>query len=278
MNKNMNKNNFKLAFIIFAIVSFIVSCTNFTEPEEYSSIEISQLMNIQWELTSIETPTYNMNLDNYEPFIIVFMNTEIWGTDNCNYLRGDYSVRNDSLVISNWSTTEIGCYMLNIIPFDHLFCISKIMLRGKQLVIIQNDTTYVYSSNFTERIPQITFLDTTLSLINSNDSNITFYDSLGYYPKLILSSKREFNIRWYNKLPENTGFINQYSGIFGINNKKEILFTSIGSSYEGNGVSIDDLQLIKRLIDSDKYEYDGTTLRLINSITHTYYDFIINRS
>ena len=266
-------NNCKLIFFILLSMLFISSCSNSTEPEELSSVEISKVVNIQWNLISVETPSRNINLNDYEPFRIVLLGNTIWGTDNCNFLRGNYSIKNDSLIISNGGITEIGCPSFNLFPFKHLFSNPKIMMRGIELVLLKNDTTYVYYSNYTKNVLERNFLDDTLSLKNSNDNNISFFDSLGLYPKLILTSNKEFNIQWYNKSPEITGFINQYSGIFGTNENNEILFTKINSSYEGNGVSIVDLELVDRIIESNKIEFSGTILKLINNNTNTYYEF-----
>jgi len=269
----MFTNNLKLIFIFFSYILFIYSCSNSTEPEVLSSIEISKVMNIQWNLIAVQTPTHVINLNIYEPFKIVLWNNKIWGTDNCNFLRGDYSVKNDSLIISNGGITEIGCPSFKLFPFKHLFGGPEIMMKGIQLVLLKNDTTYIYSSNYTKDISQQNFLNDTLSLKSSNDINISFFDSLALYPKIILKSDREFNIQWYNKSPESTGFINQYSGIFGINENKEILFTKINSSYEGNGISIADWELVDRFVDANRFEYNGVILKLINNITNTYYDF-----
>ena len=146
-------------------------------------------------------------------------------------------------------------------------------MRGNKLVLIKNDSTYVYYSKFTNDITPMNFLNDTLNLNNSNDVNISFFDSLGFYPKLILTSERNFNIQWYNKSPEVTGFINQYSGIFGLNDNKEILFTRLNSSYEGNGVSIVDWELVDRIIESEIFENNNSILKIINSKTNTYYEF-----
>lgn len=270
----MFMNKLHLVFIVFASMLFISSCSNSTEPEELSSIKISQVVNIQWNLISVEAPPHILNMNNYEPFRIILWNDKIWGTDNCNFLSGDYSVKNDSLIISNVGITEIGCPAFTLFPFKHLFGKSKIMKRGEDLILLKNDTTYVYSSNYTEDISGQDFLNDTLSLRSSNDDNISFFDSLGLYPELILTSDREFNIQWYNKPPENTGFINFYSGIFGINENKEILFTIINSAYEGNGVSIVDRELVDRIIGSKNFVYRGTVFKLINTYTNTYYNFI----
>jgi hypothetical protein len=251
----------------------ISSCSNSTEPEEFSSIEISQVMNIQWNLISVERSSRILNLNNYEPFKIVLWNDKIWGTDNCNYLRGDYSVKNDSLLISNGGITEIGCPSFKLFPFKHLFGNPKIMMRGTNLVLLKNDTTYVYYSNYFKDISQQNFLNDTFSLANSNDNNISFFDSLGLYPKLILTSNKEFNIQWYNKPPENTGFINQYTGIFGVNENKEILFTKINSSYESNSISIIDWELVDRFAEANRFEYNGIILKLTNNSSNTYYEF-----
>lgn len=269
----MNTNNLKLIIIVFTSMLFISSCSNSTEPEELSSIEISKAINIQWNLISVETPSHILNMNNYEPFKIVLLNTQIWGTDGCNFLQGDYSVKNDSLIISNGGITEIGCPSFNLFPFKHLFGSPKIMMRGRELVLLKNDTTFVYYSNYNKNISELNFLNDTLSLKSSNDNNISFFDSLGLYPKLILTSNKEFNIQWYNKSPENTGFINQYSGVFGINENNGILFTKINSSYEGNGVSIVDWELVDRIIESEKYEYNNSILKIINTNANTYYEF-----
>ncbi len=270
----MFRNNCKLSFFILFSMFFVSSCSNSTGPEELSSIEISKVVNIQWNLISVETPSRYINLNDYEPFRIVLLNNTIWGTDNCNFLQSDYSIKNDSLIISNGGITEIGCPSFKLFPFKHLFSNPKVMMRTKELVLIKNDTTYVYNSNYTENISGQNFLEDTLSLKNSNDNNIFFFDSLGLYPKLILTSNKEFNIQWYNKSPQNTGFINQYSGVFGINENNGILFTKINSSYEGNGVSIVDWELVDRIIESNKFEFNGTILKLINNDTNTYYEFV----
>lgn len=271
--KSMFTYNIKLILIVFVPMLLIASCSNSTEPEELSSIDISQVNNIQWNLTSVESFLQNVNLSNYEPFKIVFWNNRFWGTDNCNFLRGDYSIINDSLIIFNGSITEIGCSSINLFPFKHLFGNPKIMMRGTDLILLRNYTTFVYSSNFTKDISQHSFLNDTLSLKSSNDINISFFNSLRLYPKLILSFERQFNIQWYNKSPANTSFINQYAGVFGINENKEILFTRINSFYEGNGISIDDWELVDRIIESKRFEYNANFLKIINTITNTYYEF-----
>jgi heat shock protein HslJ len=263
----------KWIFIVFGPMLFISSCSNSIEPEELLSIEISQVINTQWNLISVETPSHNLNMNNYEPFKVVLMTNEIWGTDNCNFLQGNYFFTNDSLTISNGAITEMGCPFFTVFPFNHLFSKPEIKMRGTQLVLLKNDTTYVYHSDFTKTFSQLNFLNDTLSLNNSNDNNISFFDSLGLYPKVILTSNREFNIQWYNKSPENTGFINQYSGIFGINENKNILFTKINSSYEGNGVSIVDWELVDRIIGSEIFEYNNSILKIFNTHTNTYYEF-----
>lgn len=263
----------KFLFVVFTSMLFISSCSNSTGPEELTSVEISKVVNIQWNLISVETPAHNININNYEPFRIVFLNGRIWGTDNCNYLQGDYSIKNDSLLISNVGITELGCPSFKLFPFKHLFGNSQVMMRGAEMVLLKNDTNYVYYSNYTKKVSQQNFLNDTLSLINSNDKNISFFDSLDLYPKVILTSNKEFSIRWYNKSPENTGFINQYSGIFGINENKEILFTKINSSYEGNGVSVVDWELVDRIIESEKYEYNNSILKIMNTDANTYYEF-----
>ncbi len=270
----MVTNKLKLIYIFFVPMLFISSCSNSTEPEELSSIDIPKVMNIQWNLISVEVFPRNINIKDYEPFKFVLRNNSIWGTDNCNYLSGNYSIKNDSLSISNVGITELACFSSKLFPFKHLLGNPLIMMRGSKLVLRKNDTTYVYYSNYTKKILQYDFLDDTLTLKNSNDHNISFFDSLGLYPKVILTSNREFNIQWNNKLPKNTFLINQYSGIFGINENNEILFTKIKSSYEGNGVSIVDWELVDRIIESAIFEYNNSILKIINTNTNTYYEFI----
>lgn len=269
----MISKNIKWFSVIFFSIHFFTSCSNSTEPEELTSINISKIKNIQWNLVSLETTRNNIILNNYEPFRIAILENNIWGTDNCNFLRGDYLINDDSLVITYGGITELGCPSFNLFSFRHLFGKPSIKMRGNKLVLIKNDSTYVYYSKFTNDITPMNFLNDTLNLKNSNDVNISFFDSLGFYPKLILTSERNFNIQWYNKSPENTGFINQYSGIFGLSDNKEILFTRINSSYEGNGVSIVDWELVDRIIESEIFENNNSILKIINSKTNTYYEF-----
>jgi len=249
------------------------SCINITGPAELSSVNVSKVKNIQWNLISVETSSEISNLSDYEPFRIALLTNKIWGYDNCNYLTGNYSIINDSLIMTDGGITEMACPSLKFISFKHLFGKSKIMMRGTQLVLFKKDTNYVYYSNFTKDISEQNFLDDTLTLKSSNDINISFFDSLNLYPKLILNSDREFLIQWYNKSPENTGFINKISGIYGINENKDILFTRIISAYEGNGVSIYDRELVRKIVESKKFEFNNGILRLINNVTNTYYEF-----
>lgn len=269
----MISKNIKWFSVVFFSIHFFISCSNGTEPEELTAINISKIKNIQWNLVSLETTTNNIILNNYEPFRIALLENNIWGTDNCNFLGGNYLINDDSLVITYGGVTELGCPSFNLFPFKHLFRKPSMKMRGNKLVLINNDSTYVYYSKFTGDITTMNLLNDTLSLINSNDANISFFDSLGFYPKLILTSERKFNIQWYNKSPENTGFINKYSGIFGVNDNKEILFTKISSAYEGNGVSIIDWQLVDRIIEATKFEINTTDLTMINALTNTYYKF-----
>ncbi|HEX9655189.1 MAG TPA: META domain-containing protein [bacterium] len=271
----MLPNFFKIAFVVLVLSLFINSCSNSTEPEVLSPIDISKVKNIQWNLISAETSSQKFDLSDYEPFRIVLLNNnKIWGIDNCNSLRGNYSIVNDTLTIADVGVTERGCPLSNFFPFEHLFARPKMTMRGTRLLLLStNDAIYVYGSNLAQDIYQQSFLNDTLSLKNSNDVNISVFDSLSLYPKLLLNSEREFDIRWYNKLPENTGFINMYSGVFGINENEEILFTKINSAYEGNGVSIRDWELVDRVVASTRFEYNGITLRVTNNTTRTYYEF-----
>lgn len=262
----------KFILIVFILLLINCSCSNSTNPEDISSIAISHVKNIQWNLVSVEISSNKVNVNNFEPFRIVLLSDKIWGTNNCNSLYGNYAVQNDKLIITGGGPTEVACPSRNLFPFEHLFGNPKIMKRGRELILLKNDTTYVYYSNYTMDISGQNFLNDTLALNNSNDNDITFFDSLGLYPKLILSSNREFNIQWYNKPPENTFMINHYSGIFGINENGWILFTKINGSYEG-GVSLVNWNLVYRIIAANKFEYNNNILKLINTQTNTYYEF-----
>jgi heat shock protein HslJ len=264
--------NLKIIAVLFVLLLFTSSCSESTAPEELSSTKISDFSNIQWNLTSVETPYGNIDLNDYKPFMFVLWNDKIWGYDNCNHLRGQYFIKNDSLVISNWGITVLACSGLNF-PFTHLIEKPRMLLRGEEMVLLKNDTSYVYFSNYKKNVIDRRLLDKTLTLKNSNDSDISFFHSLGLYPKLKLTSNKEFIIEWYNKPPANTHINNSFSGVFGTNNSNEILFTIINFSYEGNGVSIVDENLVNRIINSNKFEHNNNYIRIINTATNTYYEF-----
>lgn len=266
--------NIKFILAVFILLKIISSCSNNTEPHKLLSVDLSRVRNIQWNLSSLETSKSDLSLSEYEPFLMVLRSNRIWASDNCNYFFGNYSVTNDSLFVTGWGTTLLGCYSTKLyFPFSHLAGKSLIMMRGEELLLIKNDSIYVYSSDFFKDIYTQDFLDDTLNLDDSNDMRISFFDSLGLFPKLVLDSKREFEIVWYNKSPEKTHFLNELSGIFGINKKNEILFTILSSAYEGNGVSIDDVFLVRGIVTSKKYEFKGKVLRIKNMELDTYYDF-----
>lgn len=268
----MNALNIKIVSVVFVLTILISSCTTNTEPEEFSSEEILKIINTQWNLISVETPSGNFNLNDYAPFMIVFWNEKIWGYDGCNEFYGFYSLTKDTLILLQGGTTLVACAVTTF-PFTHLYKKPKIILRGEELVLSINDINYVYYSNFKENISDRKFLDKILTLKNSNDNNFSFFNSLGLYPQLLLTSGKEYLIRWYNKSPSATQFINEHSGVFGTNKNYGILFTRINFSYEGNGVSIADLYLVDNIVRADKYEINNNSIKIINTVKNTYYEF-----
>lgn len=268
----MTYYNLKIIAGVFALMLLITSCSEIAEPEELSPIKKSDIADIQWDLIAVETPTGNIELFDYRPFKFVLFDNEIWGYDGCNYLTGQFLIINDSLFISVRRITLLGCSGL-IFPFKHLMEKPRILLRGEKMVLLKNDTSYVYHSNYKKNVIDRRFLDKTLSLKNSNDPAISFFHSLGLYPKLILTSNKKYLIEWYNKPIANTRRTNKYLGVFGTNNNNEIQFTVINFSYQGNGVSTLGAELVDRIIISNKFEYNYNLLKIINTANNTYYEF-----
>lgn len=263
---------FTLILFVTFLVFFFPSCSDSTSPSGTSGLSISMIKNMQWDLIAVQAGGSNIDIGDYEPFKLVFWGDKIWASDRCNTLFGNYKITNDTLII-NAPIASVACPSLKTFKFEHLSGKPQIKINGLNIVINNKDTLYIYQSKFVMPLPSGKFLNDTLVMSGTDDSLVYVFRSLGLYPKLYISSGREFRIQWFNKLPENTITVNSYSGVFGMNNLGDMLFTRILSSYEGNGSSIDDLKLVSNLTESDKYEYINGKLKLINRLTNTYYEF-----
>jgi hypothetical protein len=248
-------------------------CSSHFEPEAQPPIDAGQIDGIQWNLVDIDPPLAGGNVEDYEPFKMALLSGAIWGHDGCNFLGGKCEIVHDTLFVREWSVTEMGCSGQRNVPFSHLLTKPVMTKKGNILTLQKEGTTWSYTSAFTQELPAPDFMNSTLTLASSNDADFAFFDDLGVYPQLRLGGDRKFSLQWYNKSPQITGFINEYAGIFGMNNQNEILFTVITWKYEGNQISTRDWQVIERILAAGRYDTKGTTVMIINQKAGTFYEF-----
>jgi len=266
-----NKRKIVLIFILTMI--YLNACSNNTEPSNSSLDNFHQAINTTWRLVSIETSSDIINVEDYESLkIILLRDNNIWGYNSCNYLGGNYSIIDDHLII-NAGVTEMGCPNSNFLNFGHLHKKPKIRKHSNRLFLQNTNETYVYISDFSEDISQYSFLNDTLILQRSNDFDNSFFDTLGYYPKLIINSHKEFSIQWYFKSPSEKDASKNIAGIFETKNGKDILFTKLMSSGIWDSRINYNLEFINRIIKSNAFEDRGKSIKLTNTYTNTYYEF-----
>ncbi len=253
------KNSFESTF-------YLVDTGN----EVLMPVDTVKIKNIQWNLVSLETQQNIYYLNNYKPFMLMFRNeNRFWAYDDCNYLTGYYIINYDTLDHTPFWETMAGC-IDRVFPFDFLRGNPIIMMRGEKLLLKEGDTTYVFYSDFYNSVPNFNFINDTLMLRATNDTNIHFFDSLGLYPSLVLDDDKQFELKWFNRNPPTTESLNFNRGVFGLNSSK-LLFTSLGwrSAY----ASIAEFTMVGRILDANRFEYNNSVLRIKNDETGTYYDF-----
>jgi heat shock protein HslJ len=268
----LSKKNYVFLFVISSVI-FFSSCSNTSAPDTISTSDMQSIKNVQWTLKYIQASGRKTSVSNYNPFILVLSDEVVWAYNKCNYLIGNYIITGENW---NWEAggpTEVACPDYITIPFDHLLGNSKITVDGNKLIFYKNNTQYIYTSDFVNYEPPVELLNETLTLKKSNDENISVFNDIDSYPTLIFQSKNEFKLTWNNIPASGTPYQNQYTGIYGINDKNELLFTRMGASYSGNGISINDKVLADSIIQSGKYSYYRGTLKIINEDTGTYYEF-----
>ncbi|RPI00163.1 MAG: META domain-containing protein [Calditrichaeota bacterium] len=262
-----------LLLAVVMICALALFCSSRFAPEDLTLIDAGQIDDIQWNLVDVDPPAAGGDVEDYAPFMIALLDGAIWGHDGCNFLSGKYEIIHDTLFVREWSVTEMGCSGQRNVPFSHLLAKPGIAKKGNMLTLQKDGTTWSYSSNFTRELPATAFINSTLTLRSSNDADFAFFIDLGLYPQLQLGDNREFSLQWYNKSPQVTGFINEYAGIFGMNDQNEIQFTAISWKYEGNQTSTVDWQVIERILAAGRYEEGDGIFKITNDDASTCYEF-----
>lgn len=217
-----------------------------------------------------------LNLHTYDLHFRFADDSSFFGDDACNSFHAKFKLINDSLSVYSGDWTELGCFPGDqFLPF--LFYRNpRLVISDSFFVLSRNDTTFIFSSKFTQPVQNYPFLDKAWKLYLSNDTSFDYLNTHDLLPNIKVTNKREFNL-WWNDSCSYRNDSSYWVGYYGIGPASSIEFTPLVLTYcTRTRLPIYDVRntLFYRLLMSTSFYYSDTILTLENKSNNNIYRFV----
>lgn len=249
-------------WLIALMVILLVTCNQFTEPEEEISVKISDVRNMVWTLEGFEIGGQSQDPSSYEPFHLVYGDSLFHGDDGCNNYGGVYEVQKDRVFPGDWWMTEMACPSIQTFSVDHLIEPYRygIQIDENELVISSGDSIYTYRSDHLKDVDSL-LLDREWVLNSASAPGLDELVGRGLQITLEFDSERGFEAEWVCGTSKYYYGCGEIRGLYGIGNSHSILFYETGSG--GRGVQW--REYLNRILSSSFYQVSDTLLVLEDS-------------
>jgi hypothetical protein len=206
-----------------------------------------------------------VDLSSFEPFNLIFAESQFFGDDGCNSFGAKYEIKDGVIVPKDFVMTAQICPVQNL-PLAHLVESFRIRIRGAELRISALNSDYVYKTEFSNRIDDSPLLAREWKLAASNDPEFADINTPKLRPVLQFDGERTFKIAW-NCDQDNVFGCSEIPGLFGVGDAKRIQFYRKGGQVSGTR----GLDLVERILGSSSYDFEDNSLTLRKGAT--FYEF-----